>query len=235
MYRLGPAQHRRQRLVGNTDHVVQRLLVGVGGTGGLNVDPQLSAGRVLDSIPLIDDLAQHAPARPQLADLLEEIVVGGHVEGEPLAELVQGNASPALALFQVLDDIRHEHAQLLNGGDAVVPGVVGVHGYGVPPRRVLSAPLDEVRGQAEVGLRRRLVGQLHGAPGQHVVGRGPSHLVQGDAAPLGHGEIRRSQQSADPVRQESRAPLNRQVLEDGFHVFNGVDGYPGSGRCRGRP
>ena len=109
------------------------------------MDAQLATRWILNAESVMDDLAQHAPGRAYLAGFLEEVVVGRHVEGEPLAELVERNASPALPLLTVLDDLGHEHADFLNSADSVIPGVIGVHGNRIPARRVLSAPLDEVR------------------------------------------------------------------------------------------
>ncbi len=80
MQRLRAAQDGGQRLNGDPDDVVLRLLSRQSAAGGLSVEAQLEGILVLGSETLSHDLSPQPPRRAELGHLLQEVVV--HVEEE---------------------------------------------------------------------------------------------------------------------------------------------------------
>src|SRR2546422_6838228 len=78
--RLGPAQHRCKRLKRGADDVVHRLLGRERAARGLGVTAELEGPRVFRMVPALHLARPQAAGRPELGDLLEEVVV--HVEEE---------------------------------------------------------------------------------------------------------------------------------------------------------
>ena len=68
--------------------VVVGLLRGQRAAGGLRVEAQLLRARVGRAEPLLHDPRPQPPRRPELRDLLEEVVVRVEEERQPLAERV---------------------------------------------------------------------------------------------------------------------------------------------------
>src|SRR5438552_14029880 len=88
MQRLRAAEHRRQRLQGDADDVVVRLLGRERAAGGLRVEAELLRARVGRAEAVAHDARPKAPGRAELRDLLEKVVVRVEEERQPLPELV---------------------------------------------------------------------------------------------------------------------------------------------------
>ncbi len=80
MQGLGAAEHGREGLQGHARDVVVGLLGGERHARGLGVGAQHERARVLGTEALAHQLRPQPPRRPELGDLLEEVVV--HVEKE---------------------------------------------------------------------------------------------------------------------------------------------------------
>jgi hypothetical protein len=73
--RLRPAEHRGERLIGDAHDVVERLLRRQRDAGRLAVEAHHPRARLFGLIALAHVPRPDAPGRPQLRDLLEEVVV----------------------------------------------------------------------------------------------------------------------------------------------------------------
>ena len=87
--RLRAAADRGERLDGDADDVVLRLLGGQRRTARLRVETKRLRPRVGRSEAVAHDARPQAPRRAELRHLLEEMIVRVEEEGEPLAELVR--------------------------------------------------------------------------------------------------------------------------------------------------
>ena len=91
---LAAAQHGGQRLQGDPDDVVVRLLRGEGHPARLDVEAEVLRLRVVDAEPLLHE-ARPQPARgAELRHLLDEVGMAGEEEREPLAEAVPDRVRP---------------------------------------------------------------------------------------------------------------------------------------------
>ena len=84
--RLRAAEHGRQRLNRDAHDVVVGLLRRERAAGGLRVESQLHRARSGRAEPVAHDVRPQPPRRAELRDLLDEVVVRGEEEREPLAE-----------------------------------------------------------------------------------------------------------------------------------------------------
>ena len=95
--RLRAAEHGRQRLHRDAHDVVVGLLRRQRAAGRLRVKAQLHRARVRRAEPVAHDVRPQPARRPELRDLLEEVVVRGEEERQPLAEPVDVEARVARA------------------------------------------------------------------------------------------------------------------------------------------
>jgi hypothetical protein len=133
--RLRAAEHRRERLVGDADDVVLRLLRGQRHAGRLRVGAEPPALGVLRAVP-VAQRARPDPARgAELRDLLEEVVVHVPEEGEAGREVV--HVEPALdAALHVLEAVAQRVGELLRRRRARLADVVAGDRDRVVLRRV---------------------------------------------------------------------------------------------------
>ena len=193
MDRLRATQDSTKHLIGYANEVVVRLLGGVGAPRGLDMEAELPAPGVLGSIAIPGDGIPHSPPCPQLRNLLKEIVMGSHIEGEGTNEIVQGYSSAALLLFDTADGIGQEHPQLLDGIDALFPVVIGIEVHRMPIRSNLTAPLDAIHDDTKLVSGSNLVWTPQISANTHnIIVGGTTKSLYVYALFLRHNKIHRS-------------------------------------------
>ncbi len=148
MERLGSAEHAGERLDRGPNDVELRLLRRARASGGLRVEPQPSRPLVLRSELVLHHVGPDAAGRPELRDLLEEIVVGVEEEREAGRKVVHVEAALDRGAH-VGAAIGERERELLYGGRSGLADVVPGDGNGVPSRRVPGRVLDRVGHEAQ--------------------------------------------------------------------------------------
>ena len=133
--RLRPAQYRSERLQGDADDIVVRLLRRQRAAGGLGVEPQLLRAEIRGVEPIAHDSRPETPRRAKLRDFLEKIVVRIEEEGQPLTDLVDVESGSDRRL-DIGDRIRERERHLLDRGRARFPNVVAADGNRIPVRNL---------------------------------------------------------------------------------------------------
>ena len=93
--RLRAAQHRGQRLDGDADQVVVRLLGGQRAAGCLRMEAQLLRARIGDAEPLVHQPRPQPAGGAELRDLFEKIVVRREEERHALARCASASSRGA--------------------------------------------------------------------------------------------------------------------------------------------
>src|SRR5439155_22161930 len=135
-----------QRLDGDADHVVVRLLRGQRGPRRLRVEPQRAGARVLRLEALLHRAGPEAPGGAELGDLLEEVVVDVEEEAEPAGEAVDVEA----ALDRRVDvghAVAEGEGELLRRGRAGFADVIAADRDRIPFRNHLRAILEGIGDQ----------------------------------------------------------------------------------------
>ncbi len=141
--RLRAAADRRERLDRDAHDVVLGLLRGQGRAAGLRVEAESERLRVRRAEPLAHDARPDAPRRPELRDLLEEVVVRVEEEGQARAEVV-GRQTGRDRGVAVGDAVRDRERELLHRGRARLADVVAGDRDRVPRRDALRAVREEI-------------------------------------------------------------------------------------------
>src|SRR5262245_19097361 len=101
-----------ERLDRNADDVVLRLLSSERGSTRLRVEAESDGPGIRSSEAIAHDPGPQSAGRPELGDLLEEVVVGVEEEREALAEVVRREARSDGGLA-VGDPVRESEGELL--------------------------------------------------------------------------------------------------------------------------
>ena len=195
MQRLDPAEHGRERLVGDAGQVVNRLLRHQRATRGVDREPELHGSRILGAVPLLQHPRPHPARRADLGDLLEEVDVARDVEGEAGSKLVDMEAT-ADQLVDVDPGDAESEGHLLRCGDALLAQIVHVDRGVVPLGHVTGAVLHHVGAEPDRQVQR--AGRPEAAVAEMdrvVLDRAPQArdvvtTVLGHRHVLGHGHCR---------------------------------------------
>src|SRR6266568_7340815 len=135
---------------------------------------------VLGAKALVAELVPDPPRRPELGDLLKEVVVRVEKEREPWSEVVEAQAAGQRVL-RVRDPVGNRKGQLLHRGRARLANVVARDRDRVPARRLAGAPLDGVGDELERGPGREDVLLLSDELLEDVVLERAGELIARDA------------------------------------------------------
>src|SRR6185369_2378328 len=141
--RLHSGQNRGQRLHGDANDVVERLLRGQRNSRRLRVRAHQAGAVGLGAEALAHDARPQAPRRADLGDLFEEVVVDVEEERQARSEVVR--VKPALdGRVDVTDPVGERERELLDRRRAGFADMVAADRYRMPLRRFLHAELDHV-------------------------------------------------------------------------------------------
>jgi hypothetical protein len=133
-----------------SDDVVFGLLRRERAAGRLRVKAQQQRALVLRAETLLHDAGPEAPGGPEFCDLLEEVVVHAEEEGEARREIIHGEPRGDRGL-DVRDRVREGEGDLLDGRRSRLANMVAADADGVPLRRIVLAPGENVRDDAHRG------------------------------------------------------------------------------------
>ena len=223
MQRLGAAEHGGQRLDGHARHVVQRLLRRRRHARRLRVRAQPHRLDLLRPVPLLHEARPHPARRPQLGDLLEEVVVDVEEERQPRRERV--HVEPAChGGFHVPQAVGQREGQLLHGRRARLADVIAGDRDGIEARHVPRRELDHVGHDAHGGLGRTDPFLLRDELLEHVVLHGAAETVPRHALLVGDGQVHGQRHRRRAVdRHRGRDVTERDVGEEPLEVVQGRD------------
>ena len=200
------------------------------GCWAVSVEPPVCAwkrsadrARVRRAEAVAHDARPEPSRRPELRDLLEEVVVRVEEEGEPLAELV-GREARRDRRLAVGDAVREREGELLRRARARLADVVAGDGDRVPAREPLGAVREEIGGEPHRRPRREDVVAARDVLLEHVVLDRAAELLAGNALPLGDELVEEQQERRRSVdRHRGRHLGERDPLEEHLHVGDRVD------------
>ena len=218
MQRLGAAEDGGQGLQRHARHVVQRLLGGGRHAGRLRVRAQPHGLGLLGAEAVPHRGGPDAPGRPQLGDLLEEIVVDVEEERQTRREIVHVEP-PLHAGLHVAEAVGEREGELLHGRGAGLPDVIAGNGDGIELRHVPRAELDGVHHDADGGLRRRDPLLLGDEFLEHVVLHGAADPVPRHALLVGQSQVHGEGHRGRAVDGHRRGDaIERNVAEEDLEV-----------------
>ncbi len=192
----------------------------------LRVRPQPPRLGVLRPVALLHAARPDAARRPELGDLLEEVVVHVEEEREPGRERIDVEAGRDRALH-VLETVAKGEGQLLRGRGARFADVVTRDRDRVVARGVVGAPVEHVDDAAQRGLRWEDPRVLCLVLLQDVVLDRPSENLGRDPLLLRRGHVEAEQDDRRPVdRHRDRHLVQRDAVEEPLHVGQRRDGHP---------
>ena len=215
---LRPAEHGGERLHRDSRHVVEGLLRGGRHAGGLCVSPQ--AHRL--GLPRPEAIPHHggpdAPRRPQLGDLLEEVVVDVEEEAQARREAVDVEAALDAGV-DVAEAVGQGEGQLLHRRRARLADVIAGDRHGVEARHVAGAELDGVHHDAHRRLGWGDPLLLRDELLEHVVLHGAAELVPRHALLVGERQIHGERHRRRAVDRHRRGDaIERDVAEEHLEV-----------------
>ena len=224
--RLGAPEHRGHRLQRDPHDVVVRLLRRQRAAGGLGVKAHLLGAGLGGAEPVAHDPGPQPPGRPELGDLLQEVVVGREEERQPASERVDVETGGD-GRFHVGDRMRAGEGDLLNRGRAGLADVIAADRDGVPVGQLGAAVLDDVGHDPQRRSRRKDVGAAGDVLLEDVVLHGAGDGPGLHPLPPRGGDVQRQQDDGGRIdRHRGRDPIQRNALEEEAHVLDGVDGHP---------
>ncbi len=222
---LASAQHAGHGLVGHADDVVQRLLLGQRTAGRLHVRPHEQRAVILRAVALAHRRRPDAAGGTELADLLEELVVGVEEERQPRGEGVHVEAA-CDARLHVLHAVTQREGQLLRGRRTGLADVVAADGHAVPLGQMLRGVLDGVHHQLHRRLGRVDELVLGVELLEDVVLQRAAELRDVDVALPGHRDVHRPDHRGRAVDGlADRDLVDGDVGVQPVHVLDGVDGH----------
>ena len=142
--RLRATEHGGHRLNRDADDVVVRLLRRERAAGGLRVETQLHRAGPSHAEPVAHDVGPEPARRTELGDLLDEVVVRGEEERQPLADAIEVEARGPRGL-DVGDSVGQRERDFLHRRRAGLADVVAADRDRVPARQLAVAPGQDVR------------------------------------------------------------------------------------------
>ena len=176
-----------------------------------------------------------APGRPQLGNLLEEVVVDVPEEREARREFV--DVEPARqAPLHVGEPVGQREGQLLGGGGPRLADVIARNRHRVPLRRVLRPPLEAVDDEAQRGLDGKAPRVLRHVLLEDVILDRAAQLFGRHALLLGGGDVEAPQDDRRPVDgHRGRHLVERDAVEQHLHVGQRTDGHAALAHLALRP
>ena len=224
---LRPSQDRRQRLHGDADDVVLRLLRRQSRAARLRVETHLQRARLLHVEAPRHDPGPDAARRAELRDLLEEIIVRVEEERDLAGDLLDRKRGGARGL-EIGDAVREGEGDLLHRRRAGLADVVPADADRVPARQLVPAVGEQIRGDAQGGLRREDVGAARDVFLQDVVLHGPRQRLERNLLLSRDRHVQRQQDRCGGVdRHRGGDAVERQARQELLHVLDCVDGDAG--------
>ena len=226
MQRLGPAEHRGERLQGDPDQVDLGLLGGQLNPGGLGVEAQHHRPWLGRAEPFLHQPGPDPPGGPELRHLLQQRGPGDEEERQPRRDLVHRQPGGQRRL-EVGDPVGQGEGHLLRRRRPGLGHVIAGDRDGVPARQVLPAVRERVADQAQRGLRRVDVGAAGDVLLEHVVLDRAAQPRRLDALLLGHQLVEQQQHRGRRVDGHRGGDLvQRDAREQPPHVLQRVDRHP---------
>ena len=232
---LCAAQHAGQCLHGHACDVHLGLLGGQRDAGRLGVEPQLQAPLVGGAVAVAHPTGPDAAGGPELADLLEEVVVAVEEEAQAGGEVVDVKASRRGRLH-VCEAVGQGEGQLVGGRRAGLPDVVAGDRHRVPAGHLGGGEPNHVGDQAHRRAGREDVLLLGLVLLEDVVLEGACQATPLDATLFGHGHVHGQQDrrwSVDGHRRGDGPQVDAGEQVD--HVLDRVDGHAGPADLAQRP
>ena len=224
MERLRAPEHGRHRLHGDADDVVVRLARGERAPGGLRVEAELQRAGIRRPEALAHDVRPQPARGAELRDFLDQVVVRGEEEREPLAEPVDVEPGRARGL-DVGDRVGDRERDLLHRRRAGLADVIPADRDRVPLGQLALAPREDVGDDAQRVTRRVDVGAARDVLLQDVVLDRARERADRGALPLRDGDVEREQDDRRRVdRHRRRDAIERDAVEERGHVLDRVDG-----------
>src|SRR5688572_3871443 len=181
--------------------------------------------RILCAVALAHVSRPDAPGRPQLRDLLEEIVVNVPEERETGRELVDVE-TPCYSPLHIRESVGQRERELLSSRGARLPDMVAGDRNGIPLRDVLGGPCEAIDDQPERRLDREAPGMLRHVLLEDVVLNRPPECSRIHALLLGRGNVEAVQNHGRPVDRHRGGDLvERNAVEQQLHVSQAGDRY----------
>ena len=226
MQRLAAAENGGERLNGDPDDVVFRLLRRKGRARRLRVEAQEQRTRIFGVEAVAHDFGPQAAGGAVLGNFFEQIVVRVEEKRKLRRELVHAEARIKRGL-DVSDAIGKREGHFLDGGRAGFANVVAGDRNGVPAGDVFRAERELVGDEAHGGARRKDVLLLGDVLLQDVVLEGSADAVPGSPVLFGHGEVhRQGDRSGGVDRHRRRHPAKIDAIEEDLHVGERVHRDP---------
>ena len=218
MERLASAQDGGEGLKRDAGDVVLRLLGGQRLAGSLGMEAQLVGAAVGGAKGIAHFLGPDAAGGPELADLLEEVVVHVEEEAEARGEVVDAQP-PLLGVANVLEPVCQGEGQFLYGVGAGLPDVVAADADGIPARHVAGAEFHGVGNQPHGGAGWEDVLVLGYVFFENVVLDSAANLVQRSSLLLGQRQVHGPDDGGGGVDGHGRGYLvQANAVEQSFHV-----------------
>ena len=106
---------------------------------------QLLGPRTCDTEPLQHEARPESPGRPELCDLINEVVVRGEKKGHPLSNRVGRHATCATGV-DIGQPVGKRERDLLYGGRSGLSDVIAADRDGVPQGQLARAIAEDVGG-----------------------------------------------------------------------------------------
>ena len=180
--------------------------------------------RIFRRVPLGHQLRPQLSRGAELRDLFDEVVVRVEKEGDARRERVDVEAALDRG-SDVLQTVRECERDLLHGRRAGFANVVAGDGDRVPARHFARAELEDVGDDAERRRRRKDVSAARRILFEDVVLNRAVEFRPGDAATLrDHDQQREENRGRRVDRHRDGHAVERNLVEERFHVGDGVDG-----------
>ena len=224
--RLQAAEDAGHRLHGDAGDVVERLLPREIDAGGLRVELEAPAPRVLRAVALARQPRPDAPPGAEARDLLEERQRDVEEEREARQELVRIHAARD-AVVGVLQRRGEREGHRLGRRGAGLLHVLADDRHRVPLRDVPVAEVDVVAEDPPRARQRDAEEHVVGDVVAEVVAlvRRAADRVPADAAPLRGGQQEREQRERRGIVHRARGLPEVDAGEAGVHVLDGVDDH----------
>ena len=225
---LGTAQDAGQSLDGHPGDVHLRLMGGKRHAGGLRVEPQLQASFVIGAVTITHPAGPEAPSRPELAHLLEEVVVTVEEEAQSRGEVVDVHAGGHRRLH-IGEPVGQREGQLLGCRRTSLTDVIAGDRHRVPTGHLSGGERNDIGDQSDRRPWREDVLLLSLILLEDVVLERAAQVLPGDATLLGDDDVHSQQDGRRPVDSHRRghgSQVDAGVQVD--HVLDGVDGHAGT-------
>ena len=225
MQRLGPAKHGSHRLDRGPNHVVVGILLGERPARSLTVGAQHQALRALGAKPLHDP-APEQTCSTQLGNLEIKIHPDRPEEAQAAGKIidVQTLSERCLHVLLTIGQGERQLKRLIGTG---LLHVIAADRNRVELRHVLGRVLDDIADDAHARFGRIDVGVADHELLQNVVLNSPTERRLINALFLRCHHITREHGQYGAIHGHRHAhPIERNPVEEDFHIFDRIDGHP---------